>query len=129
MRAAKARGPLCDGPEQCEDGLRSSHENKCVCGGMWEPCCDGDCDNGMACDFNSGEFGQCAPCGGSPDQDYQTCCPGNTCNQDDKRRTCMEWGQCAPCGEQYQAPCSEGRPCAHGLEPDRHGKQCVRGKW
>ena len=122
-------GPLCPSGDQCENGLSATGDNECDCGKMWQPCCNGDCEGNLTCDFNGGGFGQCAPCGGSAEEEYQICCANETCNQDDKRRVCSS-GACSPCGEMWQAPCADEPRCADGLEPDPNGQQCTSGhKW
>lgn len=55
---------FCSEQPQCKAGLSESSSGKCECGNMWQKCCDGACEDNLACDLNGDKYGQCAPCGG-----------------------------------------------------------------
>jgi alpha-tubulin suppressor-like RCC1 family protein len=49
--------PTSTDPTSVDSGSESTEDTGPACGGLREPCCDGDCDPGLACDD-----GSCASC-------------------------------------------------------------------
>jgi hypothetical protein len=94
----------CQPGSTCSPGFSCDINSQCTCGGLLEPCCNGQqCGSNLVC---SGKTFTCVQsCGGQG----QACC-GTTCSP---FLTCVA-GKCE-CGGQNQPCCIPGGTCSSGL--------------